>query len=288
MKVVQCCPFYNENLIARIKIDESRGWVDELHITECNRSFTFRRKPFSFAFANEPMVRYHRIDGNEVFQKNRWEISRNPWFVHCQRYSWENDARQRNSACSFIEVDDNDIVILSDLDEIIDRRFADRIVDETRKHGIITLKLRFTMFYFNLFSRNWGGPPDYSYRTFIMTGRYFKSLDVTSDQLRKMGEHGKLLTTVHCLDEFGGFHHSWVGDAEFVAKKLKAYAHDAADHDGRVFSRGKRVNVDYVRECIETKRSIFGPAHQLYVDDSVSFLQTVAAMRSDMLKGHFI
>lgn len=288
MKVVECSPFFNENLIAKIKIAEARTWVDELHIIECNKSFRFGDKSYSFEFADDPLVHYHQLDGNAVFQKHHWSLSFSPWFIKQQDHPWENEGRQRNSACSYIDVDDNDIVILSDVDEIIDSRYADRIIHETRKCGIVTIKLHFTLFYFNLFSKNWGGPPSYSYRTFIMTGRYFKSMYITSDQLRKKGEHGKLFSMVYCLEDIMGFHHSWLGDDRYVAEKLKSYSHDATDHDSRVFSADGSVNVDYIRECIEQKRSVFGPEHELYADHTINLLESVEKLKHNNKSMYFI
>lgn len=288
MKVVECCPFFNENLVAEIKIAEARTWVDELHITECNKSFRFGDKPYSFRFADDPLVHYRQLDGNTAFIKPDWVLSCSPWFIKKQNHAWENDGIQRNIACSYIDVDDRDIVILSDLDEIIDSRYADRIIHETQKRGIVTIKLHFTLFYFNLFSKNWGGPPSYSYRTFIMTGRYFKSMFITSDRLRKKGEHGKLFSTVHCLEDTVGFHHSWLGDDRYVAEKLKSYAHDAGDHDSRVFSADGSVNMDYVRECIEQKRSVFGPEHELYVNNDINLLESVEKCKLNSNSKYFI
>jgi hypothetical protein len=156
-------------------------------------------------------------------------------------------------------------VILSDIDEIIDERQKDRIIEETRKRGIITIKIYFTLFYFNLFSRNIGGPPDYSYRIFIMTGKYFNKLKMTSDQLRKAGEHGKLMNEVYCLEEFMGFHHSWIGDANFIKNKLLAYAH---------IEFRSLANEDYIQKCIKEKKSIY-PGHELYIDHNIEMLRSV-------------
>ena len=33
-KIILCCPFFNENLIANLNIEEASKWVDEIHVTE--------------------------------------------------------------------------------------------------------------------------------------------------------------------------------------------------------------------------------------------------------------
>ena len=40
-KIILCCPFYNENLVADINIAEASKWVDEIHITEFDKSFKY-------------------------------------------------------------------------------------------------------------------------------------------------------------------------------------------------------------------------------------------------------
>lgn len=279
MKIIECSPFFKENLVAGIKIEEGKKWIDQLHITECNKTFTYNDKPYTFAFEHDTLVNYHKIDGNAVFKRSHYGLSRKPYFIKYKTYPWQNDGIQRNISCSWHEYDDSDIIILSDIDEIIDSRYADRIVFEVKKRGIITVKIYFTLFYLNLFSRKWTGAPDYSYRIFIMTGKYFREMSMTSDQLRKAGEQGKLMNEVHCLEEFVGFHHSWLGDVAFIAEKLRSYAHAPDDHGKGLFT-GNSVNMNYLRKCVEERKSIFGPEHELYVDNSKNFLRAVAKLRA--------
>jgi molecular chaperone DnaK len=87
----------------------------------------------------------------------------------------------------------------SDIDEIIDSRFSEELIRYVNKYGITTIKLHYTLYYFNLFSKNWVGPPDYSYRVFLMSGEYFKRNSVNSNLLRKAGERGDLVETVKCF-----------------------------------------------------------------------------------------
>jgi Glycosyltransferase family 17 len=287
MKIIECSPFFNENLIAGIKIEEGKNWIDELHVAECDKTFRYRDKTYSFAHADEPIVHYQKIQGESVFVSSRWGLTRKPWFVKLKSYPWQNETIQRNLACSQMEYSDSDIIILSDIDEIIDSRLADRIVHEVKKRGMVTVKFHFSLFFFNLFSRNWPGPPDYSYRTFVMTGKRFRELTLTSDQLRKAGEHGELQKEVHCIEEIAGFHHSWLGNEDFIAEKLRAYAHAPEDHGKGLFD-GDAVNMDYLRECIAQKKSIFGPEHELYVDNDKEFLRSVTRLRDTEYKKFFL
>lgn len=289
MKIYQCSPYYNEQLIANINLEEASQWIDEFHITESNRGFQGKNKEYNFINNKDfDKLRYHKIDVDNIFINNnklgkiklfKYRFSNNRYKNEILRSpSWYNEAMQRNNSCSCLEVDDKDIIILSDIDEIIDSRYADRIVEEVKKRGIVTIKVHFTLFYLNLFSLNWGGPPNYSYRIFIMTGKYFKNMKFTSDELRKLGEKGSLYNEIYCIDDICGFHHSWLGDENFIFNKIKSYAH--TEHS-------EFADIDYIKKCIKEGKSIF-PGHKLEIRDDIKFIRSIERNRDRFLKDYFL
>ena len=42
-------PYYNEDLIAKLNITEASKWVDEIHITEFDKSFKYGTHSLNFA-----------------------------------------------------------------------------------------------------------------------------------------------------------------------------------------------------------------------------------------------
>lgn len=58
---------------------------------------------------------------------------------------------------SILSANDEDIVILSDVDEMILNEYFEEIIEIAKQKEIMTIKLHFTLFYFNLYSTNWGG-----------------------------------------------------------------------------------------------------------------------------------
>lgn len=266
MKVLKFCPFFNENLVAKVHIAESESWVDEFHITEANRTFQNQSKGFFFntSLCTEKVM-YHQIDvakqfkGSSLFDKVKARLqntSYGPWY---------NERIQRNISCSYGSINDDDIIVLSDIDEIIDSKFADELIDLTFHKSIITVKLYFTLCFLNLYSVKWSGPSDYSYRVFLMTGKKFKDLAQDYDNLRKKGEHNLLINEIYCLNKIVGFHHSFLGDANFVKKKLLAYAHTEFRH----------LSTDeYIKKCISERKSIY-PGHKLRIDRNIPLLRSI-------------
>lgn len=282
MKIIECSPFFNENLIANIHIKESMKWVDKFHITESNYSFKMGKKEFNFIPELQySSLCYHKLDVTNLYKRNRESI---PYIDFCpitkwhpkiyRKTAWINEAVQRNYTLWNADISDEDIVILSDIDEIIDSNNADIIVDTVKKKGIVTIKLHFSIFYFNLYCQQWGGPKDYSYRVFIVKGDVLKkSFFNDSDYLRKLGERSQIIQDVYCFPDKMGFHHSWIGDEVFVLNKLKSYAHSYEEHSSAIKKNGE-YNIEALKKCITYGESIF-PNTELVVDNSIRLLDSV-------------
>lgn len=279
--IYECLPYFNEELISRIRIKNDLGFINQIHIVESDYTFKYSYKGYNFPkeLQNINSVNYFKLNGKKKFVPNNflgkielinYRISEDEYKKGLSSPAWYNESVQRNFVSDTIHPNDDDYVILCDIDEILDMRCLPLILEEVDKRGIVTCKLRFTMFYFNLFVNGWGGPDDYSYRMFIMTGKYFKNLQCSSDELRKKGERNQLLDYVYCLPEYCGFHHSWLGDTKAVLNKINAYAHSTSDHKG--------TSEDYITKCIQNGEAIF-EGIELFLDDSVSLLQEVESLR---------
>lgn len=283
MKIIECSPFFRENLVAKVHIAESSKWVDEIHITESDRTLQYKEKPFYFQHQNAPKVFYHQLKTRGLFLKPRKRIphvrlfNKPDWHpIVFRSAGWFNEGMQRKKILP--EFGDEDILVFTDIDEIIDPVFADQIVEEVKKRNVITIKLHFTLFYFNLFSLNWSGPPDYSYRVFAIKGKTFrKKWNSDYDTLRKQGERSQLLNDVFCLPQIAGFHHSWLGDENFIREKLRSYAH--TEHN--IYDNKK-----YIQDCLLSGISIF-PEQKLMINNSIKLLDYIENNRDD-LKSSFM
>jgi hypothetical protein len=280
MKIILCSPFFKETVLAKVHVREASEWVDEFHIIEANR--TFQNAPKDYYFDRDllyrfPKVHYHPVDVSKIFKSNRRYV---PHVVlnpprSCRKIfrhtSWYNDGTQRNLANKFIEFEDEDILVFSDFDEIIDSRLADQLISEVKKHDIITVRLHQTFFFFNLFCKRIEGQvlPDWSYRVMLLKGRVFRQIWKSDiDWLRKESERGHLINRVFCPEGFHGFHHTFLGDENFISQKLAAYAHtEMTQFNTR----------DYIQACIREKRSIYG--QKLELDENIPLLSSVTDLQ---------
>lgn len=274
MRIFDCSMFFNETLVSKVKLSENSRWIDETHITEADRTFKNQNKPYNFDDLPNSRLRYHHFVASRVFRSGFWNFRFGPWWANRRNCHWFNEAMQRNASTRFIYPDDNDIVIISDIDEILDSRRADELVWAAQKHGIVTVRLHLSHYFFDLFVEGWPGPENYSHRVFIMTGRHFRSLKCSPDQLRKAGEAGELVDKVHCLDGFAGFHHSWIGNVDTLMAKLAAYAHDTEDHDTSLLDAAGNIRHFAVLEFLDSQRCLFS-GRNLYVQSDLPMLSAI-------------
>jgi hypothetical protein len=285
-QVSEYCLFNGEQLIADIKFAEHSEFVDQFNIVESTRSFKNGKRTPTF-HASADNIDYRIYYPGKEFTGNSFRPARPPRFITTNLNPWKNETLTRNFLSSGLKPKNEDILIFSDIDEIIDARYFAQVIEFAKAHGVATVKIHFTLYFFNLFSENYGGPEDYSYRVFIMTGEYYNKMKITPDELRKNGEAGKLVNEIKCFPTIAGFHHSWIGDSEFVASKLASYAHGPEDHNSRLFDNKSRVDLSVVEELLNRKESMYGGSHRLKIRNDIPMLASVEKLRYTSLAKYF-
>ncbi len=288
MSAIEASPFFKENLIAQLKIEESLNWVDQVRIVEANRTFKGEVKRYCFAQPHHPHVDYRQMRADREFTTRTWHPKRRFPFLGKRAFSWVNEGRQRDFLLRGLEVEDDDILIFSDIDEILDSRDADRIIGETLKRQIVTVGLYVNVYYLNAFDFNLVGPPNFSYRVFVMTGKFLRGMGYGIDKLRKLGESGSLFNSVYRIPGYSGFHLSWIGDDEFVESKMKAYAHEPEHFQGDIYREDGSVNADAIKDSMRKLHHPMSPNQVLEVRDDIPLLTSVARHRDDVLAPYFL
>ena len=111
MKLYDCFTFYNELDLLELRLAELYDTVDHFVIVESNQTFTNRPKPFLFEENRERYARW--LDKIIHIKVEDMPGSDNPW---------DNETHQRNSIMrGLADADANDIVFISDVDEVLRR-----------------------------------------------------------------------------------------------------------------------------------------------------------------------
>jgi hypothetical protein len=231
--------FLNEFDLLDLKIAEELELIDKLVISEADRTYQGESKPL------------HLTD-NPKYQHPKIELVRlTSGFVEDP---WENERLQRNSLLQPFDgaVHDDDVFIVSDVDEINNREDIPRIVEQARVHGLVRLVLIAYCYKINLMVKGYRG-----LRSFAVTGHYLRVNQKQLNDIRFSVNEGKRLRTQ-------GKHFTYLGGAENISYKLKSFAHTEYNHE-------QYTDPEQIEQRIRTQTDPFDHGRELVkveVDDS--------------------
>lgn len=230
MKIYDCFPFYNELDLLELRLQELYDHVDHFVLVEGSTTFTNRPKPFYF---EENRDRYQKYLDKIIHVK----VTDMPGSSD----AWVNDIFQRNCINrGIVDAQDDDIIMVSDLDEII----RPSVVDQMRQDSDVTIwGLRMPLFNFKF---NYMLVTADLYNVWGMACR--KSAMVPADELRAQrfslqsfpyGYHEQGVRVV----EHAGWQFTYLGDTDFARNKIQSFAHT-------------ETNVPEVVDNLDVERSI--------------------------------
>ncbi|WP_049975844.1 hypothetical protein [Azospirillum sp. B506] len=201
-RVFDCCTFFNEAEILELRLAELYDVVERFVVVEATHTHSGEPKALTFG------------DHHERFRPYMDKIRYVVVDELVGTFSWQREAYQRDAILRGLDgCRDDDMVIVSDVDEILRREVVERL----RGGGpafdtVFTAEL--DLFFYRLnyrFARNWRAAGAAPFRFVRQTGpnavRYLAKQDI-----------GHLIRDA-------GWHFSWMGDLKRFAAKLNAYAH---------------------------------------------------------------
>ena len=193
-----CFTFNIERECLQIRCEELKS-LNPIHIlVDSNYSFTGKKQKVPFS----------ENDCEDYFCYNIFEYAVND--MPNNGNAWDNEIHQRNKILSALEdlgAKDDDVVIVSDADEIPSLEAVKRYHSEM---GISCLIMNMFYYYFNCIEseQSWRSPK-------IMTYKLLKFL--TPNIVRNGGQQTEIAN--------GGWHFSWLGDANKAIDKIKSFSH---------------------------------------------------------------
>lgn len=223
--------FFNENDLLEIRLNELNDVVDYFVIFESQFTFTKKDKPFNF-----DINKIQKFKDKIIYIKNNDFIkSPNPW---------EMEKYQRNKLFEGLaNAKDNDLIILSDLDEIPKKQ---AIIDAF--YMCYSKNIKYIRFHLQLFryafnnlmeSVDWSGP---------ISSR--KQDISTMQELRHKKEN---VTPIRDA----GWHYSYMMSIEQMIYKLKSYSHQE-------YNKWPNNDPVFMEERIKKGHSTFSHEEQLF------------------------
>ncbi len=244
MKTFDCFTFFNELDLLELRLNYLDDAVDHFVLVEADRTHSGKPKPYYYEENRERFKQFwHKIIHIKIiFYVDDLNFTPATDYNPNDAY-WELENTQRNWIVDGLtNAKDDDVVIISDLDEIPNKALIPLYKKETQENlkqskPKVSIQ-RFSYYYFNyVFKHRWHGS--------IFTTKWF--LDKTTPQ--DLRNRRNLLHTIKGV-KLGGWHFSYLGDVNYIITKLKSYAH--SEH-----SNGEYVNPDYIKQKITNGESIF-------------------------------
>ena len=244
MKIIDCFTFYNELQLLAYRLAILDDVVDYFVIVEASHTFAGHEKELYFEKNKELFSKYlskiiHIVVEDMPYKQPNVDFSQN--------HQWENEWFQRNCISRGIDkltLSDDDIVMISDLDEIPDFRTVSDIRNSQIHIEIAALEQ--DIYYYNLTTR----VPEQLYGTKVLTFKKYKEIDLKPNDIRN-----SQLTMTHIIKN-GGWHLDHFGDVNFIVNKLKNFAHQ--EYNTEYFT-----NPEVIKNVFKNKISLFTPGKQL-------------------------
>ncbi len=219
-KIVDCFTFYNEIELLNYRLKVLENVVDYFVIVEANQTHAGKKKDLNFKCFNEKII-YLAVDLPHVGNITPDQV-------------WENEKYQRNcieQGLLQLNLNGNDLIIVSDLDEIPDPRTLKGI----EINDIAQFEQDF--YYYSLehkMDHLW-------YFSKIMKYSFYINTNLTFSDIRSMA-----FTTI----PNGGWHLSYFGSAEFIQNKITNFAHQE-------YNTPEFTNIDKIKQRLDQGVDIY-------------------------------
>ena len=220
-KIIDCFIFYNELNLLNYRFNLLNDTVDYFVLVESTKTFTGKIKPL---FYNENKDQFSKFNDKIIhiivddMPFDELNLNKN------NGEQWENEKHQRiciNRGIKQLGLNFNDIIIISDVDEIPNPQILQQI--SSSKNNIEVSILQMDFYYYNLNSKRdekWNWVKICSYKYFLKNKdcQYIRGIFNCSI----------------CAN--AGWHLSYFGDANFIKNKIQNYSH-------------QELNTEYFTNC---------------------------------------
>ena len=209
MKIIDCFTFYNELDMLEFRLEELNEIVDYFVLVECIKTQVNNDKELYFLNNKDRYTKFLDKIIHIIVKDNIPQTS-NPWDIeNYQRRCIDQGIKQ-------LDLKSEDIIIISDLDEIPDSNTLLSIINDKGINGVYSLEQ--DLYYYNLNCKihsKWYHPKILNY------GNYNND----PQSIRDWGPN------VNGHFEKGGWHLSYFGDVEFIKNKIRNFAHQEFNND---------------------------------------------------------
>ena len=266
--IIDAFTYNGEDDLLRIRLELLYEYIDQFVIVEADKTFTGAQKQKRFELNKfqkyENKIKYYYID----------TLSKSP------RSAWENERLQRNSiADAIVENNDNDLFILSDVDEIpnpsaIQAYNPQKYLSASLIQNLYYYKINYQVFALDDSPFLWAKPKISTVGNFR---RLYKEMEILrTEKFTGWSRSFKRIIHKknHQLIQNGGWHFSYLMDPAKIIEKINSFSHTELNVPGL---NDKEV----IKNAIDNRLNLFIPnAKIVLVDMKSSFPSKILELES--------
>jgi beta-1,4-mannosyl-glycoprotein beta-1,4-N-acetylglucosaminyltransferase len=216
IKIIDCFIFYNEINLLTYRLNILNDIVDKFVIVESTHTFSGKEKKLYF---NENKHLFEKFNEKIIHIIVEDFPFKYPNINYKNNEQWVNEKFQRDKISSGIDtlkLDSNDILIITDLDEIPDPKTLRNIKDKHITISINTLEMDF--YYYNLNTKQ---NIKWTLGKIVSYGKY-KEIATSCSNIRGL----------NCVKiSNSGWHLSYFGDSKFIQNKIQHFSHQEYNYE---------------------------------------------------------
>jgi len=234
MNIIDCFLYNNENLILELRLNLLNKYIDKFVIIEARYNHSGIKKE-NYNFNIESLKKFK--DKIVYLQVENFPIG----FTH-----WERENYHRNYILNALEnVNQEDYVIISDIDEIPNLDEINQILADKKKYTAFKQKMIYYKFnLLNASEPNWFGSKMCKFKD-LKNPQWLRKQKVKNYPFYRLDK-----IKWNIVDK-GGWHFSFVMPPEEVSKKIKSFAHSE-------FNKSQFTNINHISEKIDSHKDLFG------------------------------
>lgn len=228
-QIIDCFTFFNELELLEFRLTELDPYVDKFVIVESTKTFTGKPKPLfyklnKFKFKQWEHKIIHKVVYDMPVSLPQEEIDKLVDLPEIRDIHWVREHHQRRQIGKVLEnlnLDYEDVILISDLDEIPDLSKSNQFID-LLKFGPVVFKQDWYIWNLhNIKNSDWVGTSAFYYSHYISNKDIFQKIR----NIRWDGKNNDFSIVQN------GWHFSWFGNQEFIKQKMFSFAHTETAND---------------------------------------------------------
>ena len=239
MKLIDCFMYFDEDLVLDIRLNTLNEKVDKFIIAEATKNHAGEPKKLNFNINKFPKfkdkINYLIIDDLPLDVKS----FKKGWHENHARDQFQRNALERG----YKEFSDQDIIMISDIDEIPDPEKLKEFKIEKKYACFLQKNFQSKLNLLNISDGDWAG-------TRICQKKYLRSPQWLRNFKLKRKSFWSIFGNKMQIINNGGWHFSFLKDPQSIKHKIMSYSHQEYNTD-------EFTNTDLIKEKISKGKDLF-------------------------------